>query len=57
MFFVDIDVGKRNHEVALVDDKGKTIGKTLRFPNTKHESEQLLKFFNQRQLFPENTIQ
>ncbi|MDR0614935.1 MAG: IS110 family transposase [Lactobacillales bacterium] len=44
MFFVGIDIGKRNHKVALlVDDKGKTIGKTLRFPNTKHESEQLLR--------------
>lgn len=35
MFFIGIDVGKRNHEVALIDEKGVPIGKTIRITNTK----------------------
>ena len=56
MFFVGIDIGKRNHEVALIDERGQAIGRTLRFPNTKSGSEQLLKFINTHKLLPENTM-
>jgi transposase len=54
--FLGIDIGKRNHEVALIDDKGNQIGTTLRIANTKQGSEKLLHFINQHQLLPENTM-
>lgn len=56
MFFIGIDIGKRNHEVALIDKKGTAIGKTIRITNTKHGSEQLLNFFKKHNLTPDNTM-
>ncbi|MGF1919233.1 IS110 family transposase [Enterococcus faecalis] len=56
MFFIGIDIGKHNHEVALIDDKGTPLGKTLRIANSKQGSEQLLKFINTHYLLPDNTL-
>lgn len=47
VFFIGIDIGKRNHEVALIDEKGIAIGKTLRITNTQSGSAKLLNFFKQ----------
>lgn len=55
MFFVGIDIGTQNHEIALINDQGATMGKTLRITNTKDGSEQLLNFLHKHQLLPENT--
>lgn len=55
MFFVGIDIGKRNHEIVLINEKADTVGKTLRITNTKDGSKQLL-FLNKRHLLPENTM-
>lgn len=54
MFYLGIDIGKRNHEVGLINDTGDPVGKTLRFKNTKTGSDQLLKFINQHQLTPDD---
>lgn len=56
MFYIGIDVGKRHHEVGVIDEKGQSIGKTLRFENSKSGSEKLLEFFNQHQLAPDNSV-
>ncbi len=56
MFYIGIDVGKRHHEVGVIDEKGQPIGKTLRFENSKSGSEKLLEFFNQHQLAPDNSV-
>lgn len=56
MFYIGIDIGKRNHEVGLIDDKGKPIGNTLRFTNSKEGSEKLLEFINQHNLTPNNSV-
>lgn len=56
MFYINIDVGKRHHEVGVIDEKGQPIGKTLRFENSKSGSEKLLEFFNQHQLAPDNSV-
>ena len=56
MFYLGIDIGKRHHEIGLINDKGDPTGKTLRFSNSKAGSEQLLKFINQHQLTPENVL-
>ena len=34
MFIVGIDIGKRNHEASIIDEKGDLVGKSLRFANT-----------------------
>lgn len=54
MFYLGIDIGKRNHEVGLINHAGDPIGKTLSFKNTKAGSDQLLKFINQHQLTPDD---
>ena len=56
MFFLGIDIGKQHHEVGVIDQHGKSIGKTIRISNTKFGSEQLLAFFNKHALLPENTM-
>lgn len=35
MFFIGIDVGKRNSEVTLIDKKRINVEKTIRITNTK----------------------
>src|SRR5699024_2484172 len=52
MFFVGIDIGKRHHEEAIIDEQGKPIGKPIRFSNTKASSEKLLQFCNDHDLLP-----
>lgn len=56
LFYLGIDIGKRNHEVGLINEKGDPIGKTLRFANTKSGSEKLLQFINQHDLTPDNSV-
>ncbi|HSH24857.1 MAG TPA: IS110 family transposase [Massilibacterium sp.] len=56
MFYVGIDIGKRQHEVGVIDDKGRPVGKTLRFANTKAGSNKLLEYFNQHKLTPDNSV-
>lgn len=56
LFYVGIDIGKRHHEAGLISEKGDPIGKTLRFSNSKSGSEKLLKFINQYNLTPDNSV-
>lgn len=56
LFFLGIDVGKRNHEAGLIDEKGNPIGKSLKFANSKAGSDKLLKFINQFELTSDNTV-
>jgi len=56
LFYLGIDIGKRHHEIGLINDKGDSIGKTLRFSNSKSGSEKLLEFINQHDLTPDNVL-
>lgn len=56
MFYIGIDIGKRHHEAGLINDKGKPVGKTIRFANSKPGSKKLLDFINQHNLTPDNTV-
>lgn len=56
LFYLGIDIGKRNHEAGLIDEKGNPIGKNLRFSNSKAGSKKLVDFFNQHDLIPDNTL-
>ncbi|MGX4668873.1 IS110 family transposase [Cerasibacillus sp. JNUCC 74] len=55
MFYIGVDIGKRHHQVGLINDKGDPVGKTVRFANSKKGSEKLLQFINQYKLIPDNT--
>ena len=56
MFYLGIDIGKRQHEAAIIDQSGQPIGKPLRFNNSKAGSEKLLQLINQHELLPENSM-
>src|SRR5690625_7551440 len=56
MFYIGIDIGKRNHEVGLIDDQVNPVGKTVRVANSKEGSEKLLQFINQHKLTPDNSV-
>lgn len=56
MFFVGIDIGKRHHEAAIIDELGHPVGKSIRFSNSKAGSEKLLEFINKHELLPDNTL-
>src|SRR5690625_4446624 len=56
MLYVGIDIGKRHHEVGVIDDQGQPVGQTLRFANTKAGGEKLLDYFNQHELTPDNAV-
>jgi len=56
MFYVGIDVGKRHHEVGVIDNQGHPVGKTLRFANTKAGSEKFLEYINQHKLTSDNSV-
>lgn len=56
MFFVGIDIGKRHHEAAIIDEVGHPVGKSIRFSNSKAGSEKLLEFINKHELLPDNTL-
>ncbi|RCW77515.1 IS110 family transposase [Saliterribacillus persicus] len=54
MYYLGIDIGKKNHEAGVIDQQGNSVGKTLRFSNSKTGSDKLLAFLNQHQLTPDN---
>lgn len=56
MLFIGIDIGKRNHEVALIDKNGTPIGKTLRITNSLKGSQQLLNFFSTHEITLDNVM-
>src|SRR5690625_2204718 len=56
MFYIGIDIGKRNHEAGLINEKGDHVGKTVRFANSKSGSDKLLHFINQYNLTPDNAV-
>lgn len=56
MLFLGIDIGKRNHEAAIIDELGNPVGKPIRFSNTKAGSEKLLQFINKHELLPDNSM-
>ncbi|MGP4042285.1 IS110 family transposase [Gracilibacillus sp. D59] len=54
MYYLGIDIGKKEHEAGVIDQQGNAIGKTLRFSNSIPGSDKLLAFVNKHQLTPDN---
>jgi transposase len=44
VYFVGIDISKRNHEACIIDASGQIQGKTLRFPNTQAGGQKLIQW-------------
>jgi len=42
MFFVGIDIGKRNHEACIINEHGQILAKTISFANTQPGGQKLL---------------
>lgn len=41
MFFVGVDIGKNHHEATVLDDTGRSVGKSIRFSNDEEGFRQL----------------
>lgn len=44
MYIVGIDIGKNHHEASIIDDSGKLIGRSCRFPNTHKGAGKLMEY-------------
>ncbi|TFD98319.1 IS110 family transposase [Jeotgalibacillus sp. R-1-5s-1] len=55
-YYVGIDVGKRQHEVGILDDHGKKIGKTCRFANSREGGQVFLDFLTQHGVTADNCL-
>ncbi|WP_332244905.1 IS110 family transposase, partial [Falseniella ignava] len=49
MQYLGIDIGKRAHEAALLDQDGNHLGKTVRFSNSHKGAEKLLDLMNEHE--------
>lgn len=56
MFYIGIDVGKNNHEIAITDDNGNKISKSLSFKNTTDGFEKMLSFVQSFDISVSNSI-
>lgn len=56
MQYLGIDIGKRAHEAALLDQDGNHLGKTVRFSNSHKGAEKLLDLINENECLPDNTL-
>ncbi|PKE65804.1 IS110 family transposase [Macrococcoides caseolyticum] len=56
MQYLGIDIGKRAHEAALLDQDGNHLGKTVRFSNSHKGAEKLLDLINEHECLPDNTL-
>ena len=34
MFYIGIDIAKKNHEASIIDSSGKSLSKSISFPNS-----------------------
>lgn len=56
MQYLGIDIGKRAHEAALLDQDGNHLGNTVRFSNSHKGAEKLLDLINEHECLPDNTL-
>jgi len=54
LYYLGIDIGKKEHEAGLIDNTGEPVGKTLRFSNSKSGSDKLLTFMNKHHVTQDN---
>jgi transposase len=56
MFYVGIDIAKRTHEAAIIDDRGNKLCKPFSFPNTAEGCEKILDILSAHDISVENVV-
>lgn len=56
MYYVGIDIAKRNHEVSLIDADGKLLSNSISFSNSKEGCDKLLSLFEKFGVSKENVV-
>src|SRR5690625_1539534 len=56
MFYLVIDIGNCYNQAGLINNKGDPVGKAIHFAKSKDGTEKLIKFINQYQLTPDNSV-
>ena len=56
MFYVGIDIAKKNHEASIINDKGKLLSESLSFTNSRSGCEMLVKLMERMGANPGNTV-
>ena len=46
MFYIGIDIAKKNHEASIIDSSGKSLSKSISFPNSTKGIEKKKSSFN-----------
>ncbi|MDR1472020.1 MAG: IS110 family transposase [Synergistaceae bacterium] len=56
MYYVGIDIAKRNHEASLIDTDGKLLSNSISFSNSKEGCDKLLAMFEKFGVNNENVV-
>lgn len=56
MFYVGIDIAKKNHEASIIDSNGKLLDKSISFSNSESGSNKLLSLLNKFEADSSNVI-
>jgi predicted RNase H-like nuclease len=56
MYYVGIDIAKRNHEASLIDADGKLLSSGISFSNSKEGCDRLLAMFEKFGVSNENVV-
>lgn len=56
MFYVGIDIAKKNHQVGIINETGNPISKTLNFSNSELGFQKLLVFLTKAEVNTENSL-
>jgi len=56
MYYVGIDIAKRNHEASLIDDGGKLLSSSISFSNSKEGCDKLIALFEKFGVNNENVV-
>ncbi|MBU5313272.1 IS110 family transposase [Tissierella carlieri] len=56
MFYVGIDIAKKNHEASIIDSNGKLLDKSITFSNSESGSNKLLSLLNKFEADSSNVI-
>jgi transposase len=56
MFYVGIDIAKKNHEASIIDSSGKLLDKSISFSNSQAGCDKLISFFGKLKANTSNTI-
>lgn len=56
MFYVGIDIAKKNHEASIIDSNGKLLDKSISFPNSQAGSSKLISLLEKYNISTSNVV-